>query len=544
MIFRRALSSLAFLAFAGTAAAGGSVVAKRAALSTASPLATRAGLAVLQRGGNAADAAVAVAFALAVVHPQAGNLGGGGFCLYYDATTRAVWALDFRETSPAGAIRTIFDSAGAEARRTGGLASGVPATVSGLGELHRKFGSAKWSGLLEPAIALAAEGYRVDEELRQGLETAARERGIGSIKPTADLFFEGGRVRERVTPSDLGATLRLLASNGPRDFYEGTIAKRLVEASRATGGLLTARDLRGYEPVWRAPIRIEYGGLEIHAPPVPSAGGIVLAESLAILSGDDLRALGHQSVPALHLILEASRRAHLDRYRYLGDPASIRVPFRELLSKDRAERWRRTIEPGRVVVNSALMPGEDVSPTGEHTTHFTIADAEGNVVALTTSLGDDFGNGVVLPGLGFFMNNAMNDFGDPSGPNALDPGKRPISSLTPLIVLKDGKPYLAMGSRGGAAIATTMLQLLLDVAVYRHAITDAIAAPRFHHGGIPEEALYERGRAPQPTIDGLNALGHPVRGLPSIGDVHAVLFEKDGMIAIADPRRGGAAGGL
>jgi gamma-glutamyltranspeptidase/glutathione hydrolase len=514
----------AFLLLPSSLFAGGQVIARHAALSTAHPLATKIGLSVLQRGGTAADAAVAVAFALSVVHPQAGNLGGGGFLLYYDAATHAVWTLDFRETAPREATRELF----AKAPPKGALAAGVPGTVAGLGALHAKFGKQSWKALLAPSIALAREGARDDAELTLDIEAAKSERGLD--------------IPKTLPPPELAVTLQRLAEHGSHDFYDGELAKRIVESVHATGGILGYRDLREYEPVWRAPIKLRYGAYEILTVAPPSGGGLVIGEVLNILAGDDLKARGFQTPQTLHLLAEAERRAYIDRNRYVADPLSTRIPYRELLSQKRAAAWRKTIDPAHVIATTMLAEPSDLRPEGEHTTHFTIADSAGNIVALTTTLGDDFGSGVLLPGLGFFLNDALTDF--TAGPNQLDPLKRAASSLSPMIVLRDGKPFLAMGTRGGAAIPTTLLQVFLNIVVYGKSLGDAIAAPRWHHQATPDQIEFERGRAPQKTIDALNAMGHAINARDSIGDVHAILFENGRLTAVADPRRGGAAGGM
>jgi gamma-glutamyltranspeptidase/glutathione hydrolase len=497
--------------------AGGSVTAKKLALSTSHPLATKAGLNVLQQG-NAADAAVAVALALAVVRPQSGNLGGGGFATYYDASTRGVWTLDFRETAAREATATT---------RTGAAAAAVPGTVAGLHALHERFGSRPWKELVEPAIALARDGERQDAELAADAAEAMKTRKLELPKV--------------LPPPELASTLQRLADQGARDFYEGDIARKLVTGVRAAGGVLNYRDLRDYTPVWRAPLKLVYGDYEIYTVAPPSGGGLVIGETLNILAADNLATTGFQTPASLYLLAEAQRRAFIDRYRYVGDPANTRIPYRELLSRKRGEQWRRTIGE-RVVATAALAEPRELVAEGEHTTHFTIVDREGNVLALTTSLGEDFGSGFLVPTLGFFLNDANADF--TTLPNAVEPGKRPASSLAPTIILRGGKPYLAIGTSGGAAIPTTILQVFLNVVVYRKSLADAIAAPRYHHAGFPDELVVERGRAPQKTIDALNARGHGIVQAKSIGEVHAILFDRDRMTAVADPRRGGAAGGM
>jgi gamma-glutamyltranspeptidase / glutathione hydrolase len=515
----RVLLAVFVSAFCLLPSAFAQVRAKSAALSTASPLATRAGLAVLQRGGTAADAAVTVAFTLAVVHPQAGNLGGGGFLVYYDASTKGVWTLDFRETSPRAANRKLEPK--------GILSTGTPGTVAGLHALHGKFGARPWKELLTPAIALAKDGPRDDAELAADVAGAKQSRNLD--------------IPKSLPPPELASTLQRLADAGARDFYEGDLAEKLVESVRAAGGILGHRDLREYEPVWRAPIKLRYGPYEIYTVAPPAGGGIVIGEVLNMLAADDLVAMGFQSTKALHLLVEAQRRAQLDRGRYTGDPLGARIPLGDLLSQRRAKLWRATIADTRASVTSTLTEPGVLNAEGEHTTHFTIADAQGNVVSLTTGLGENFGNGFLVPPLGFFLNDALTDF--TAGANALDPLKRPASPMTPVIVLRDGKPFLALGTRGGAAIPTTILQVFLNVVVYGKSLTDAVAAPRYHHSAVPDQIAYERDRAPRPAIEALNALGHGVNGQPAIGDVHAILFENGRLTAVADPRRGGAAGG-
>lgn len=502
---KRAACIAAAVLFAIPVFAGGSVTAKRAALSTAHPLATKAGLAVLQREGNAADAAVAVALALAVVQPESGNLGGGGFLTYYDAQARGVWTLDFRETAPREATKNNL---------TGAAAAGVPGTIAGLDALHKRFGSRPWKELVEPAVLLARNGADINPQ-RKG---------------------------PAIPWNELASTLQRLADAGARDFYDGEIGNKLVEVVRAAGGTIGFRDLREYEPVWRAPIKLVYGAYEIYTVAPPSGGGLVLGETLNILANDDLAKAGFQSTKALHLLLEAQRRAFIDRNRYIGDPANVRIPYRELLSQKRGEQWRETIRADRVVGTAMLAEPSELTAEGQHTTHFTIVDAKGNIAAVTTTLGDEYGSGFIAPGLGFFLNEANTDF--TTAPNAMEPGRRAASSLTPTIILRDNKPFLALGTSGGGAIPTTILQVFLNMIVYGKSLQAAVDAPRYHHGAVPDTMVTERVRAPKETIDALNALGHGVQLRDAIGDVHAILFEKGRMIAVADPRGGGAAGGF
>lgn len=547
---RRVLAAALLSLAAWRAHAGSTVTAKSAALSTAHPAATQAGLGVLRGGGNAADAAVAVAFALAVVHPQAGNLGGGGFLTYYDAQSKGVWTLDFSPVAPMSAKTDMFAS-DRDAARTGPIAVAVPGTVAGLDALHRRFGSRPWKSLVEPAARLAREGLRIDAELAADLLAARTERKIDRFPSTAKIFFTDEKTT--LAQADLAATLQRLADAGAKDFYDGELAKKLVEALKVSGGNLGYRDLREYAAQWRAPIKLRFGDYDIYTVAPPSGGGLVIGETLNILSGFDLAAAGFQTPRALHLITEAARRAYVDRNRYVADPTGARIPYRDLLSADRAAQWRKSIDLERVTITSLIPEPGSQRPEGEHTTHFTIADAAGNVAAVTITLGENFGSGFVVPGLGFFLNNAMADFtlteGQPNREglvqkvNRVEASKRIASSLAPTIVLRDNRPFLALGTRGGASIPTTILQVFLNVVVYGKSLPEAVAAPRWHHQAFPEDIDYERLYAPQETVDGLNRMGHGVRARESIGDVHAILFRNGSLVAVADPRRGGAAGG-
>lgn len=549
------LSMLASEAFAGS-----TIVASRAALSTATPFSTSIGLSVLKRGGNAIDAAVAVAFTLAVVHPQAGNLGGGGFLLYYDVESKGVWALDFRETAPAASKRSMYlqaDGTSSAASRTGALAVGVPGTVAGLAAAHTRFGSLPWKDLLTPAAAIAREGFRTDAELHRELSEENEERKIEKFPSTAALFFPDGKALiagSKLVQNDLAATIERIAAAGPSEFYEGETARKLVQGLRAGGGIVSLRDLREYTPVWRAPLKIRFGPYDIYSMPPPSGGGMVLAETLNILAAYDLRKIGFQTVPAIHLQAEAERRAFIDRNRYVGDPGTTRIPFRELLSSAHAAAWRVSIDSRRATPTVGLLDRQSAVPEGSDTTHFTIVDEKGNIASLTTTLNENFGSGLVVPGLGFLINNEMDDFTTTPGKpnragliqgdaNAIEPGKRMASSMTPTIIFKGLMPFLALGTRGGPTIPTSVLQVFLNVTVFGQSLSDAVAAARYHHQADPERIDFERGRAPQSLVEALHAMGHGVNGREPIGDIHAVGFFEGKIVAVADPRRGGAAGG-
>jgi gamma-glutamyltranspeptidase / glutathione hydrolase len=475
---------------ASNAFAGSQVTASHVALATSSPAATQIGLRVMKDGGNAIDAAVAVSFALAVLEPKSTGLGGGGFLTYYDVESGGVWTLDFRETAPAAAKRP------ASGPFTGALAAGVPGFVAGLDAMHARFGSRSWRELVAPA--------------------------------------------QRLAKDDLAKTLLRLGEQGAHDFYDGELAGKIVEGVRGSGGFFSLRDLRDYKPVWRAPVRITFRGAEIYTVAPPAAGGLVLGSILKIAGGLDLSRPNY-----IHLLAEAERRAAIDRDKFLADPNSERVPLHDLLSDERAALWRASIDPNRVTPTVALSEPGAAATVPAHTTHISIVDAHGNVVSLTTSAGDEGGTGFVVSGTGIRLNDSMNDFSSAAtAPNAMAGGNRPASPLSPIIVLRGGKPLLAIGTPGGATITTTIAQILLDLFVFHRTLADAIAAPRWSQQATPEEIAYEQGRAPQAAIDTLLAMGHGVRAREAIGDVQAVWIAGGKLLAISDARHGGAAGGF
>jgi len=478
------------LLLAANAFAGSQVTATHAALATSSPQATQIGLRVMKNGGNAVDAAVAVSFALGVLDPKSTGLGGGGFLTYYDAESGGVWTLDFREAAPAAAKRPPGNAA-----FTGAAAAAIPGFVAGLDAMHARFGSLPWRELLAPATRLAKE--------------------------------------------DQAKTLQRIGEQGAHDFYDGDLASKLIAAVNAAGGMFSYRDLRDYKPVWRAPVRIAFRGADIYTVAPPAAGGLMIGSILKIVSGLDLNKPNY-----IHLLAEAERRAAIDRDKFLADPAAGRVPMHDLLSDERAAIWRASIDPNRVTPTVGLTEPGTVTQAPSHTTHISIVDAHGNVVSLTTSAGDDDGNGFNVPGIGMRLNTAMNDFSSvPAVPNSMAGGNRPASPLSPVIVLRGGKPVLAIGTPGGPTIPTTMAQILLDVLAFNRSLGDAIAAPRFSQQAMPEELTYEQGRTPQAQIDALLALGHGVHASEAFGDVQAVSINGGKLFAISDPRHGGAAGG-
>lgn len=475
---------------------GSQVTATHAAIATASPLATQIGVRVLKDGGSAADTAVAVALLIGVAQPESSGIGGGGMLTYYEAKTGAIWTLDFLSTAPAAVKPEMAGT------RIGVKAVGTPGLLAGLDVLHRKFGLKPWKSLVQPAIVLARETEK----------------------------------------KELATTLTRVGEAGARDFYDGEIGNRIASKVKDAGGVLGFQDLRTYAAIWRAPMRIEFNGYAIYLPPAPSSGAIVIGETLNILNGYDLNATGFQTPKTLHTLTEALRRASIDRTHYIGDPAGARIPYRDLLSSARADAWRKTIVPDKFTPAASLTEPDITPVPGAHTTHISIADSAGNVVSMTLTLGDDSGSGFVVPGTGVLMNDALAAFTS-KVPNALEGGKRAATPLSPAIILKDNHPLIAIGSPGGDAIPPAILQVLLNVMVYKQSLGDAVAAPRVQQSYAPDDIEYERALSSD-TVAALSTMGHPTTQRETIGDVQALMFDGGNIIAVADPRHRGAAGGF
>lgn len=538
--------------------------APRGMVTTDAPLATRVGVRVLEDGGNAVDAAVATAFALAVVYPEAGNIGGGGFLVarMADGTTAS---LDFRERAPAGASADMFLDEQGEltgASITGHLASGVPGAVAGLWRAHERFGRKPWAELLAPAIRLAEEGFTADERF-QAVIAGEAER-LARFPASAELFLPGGepvQAGSRWRNPDLAAVLRRIAERGPAGFYQGETAALIAAEMRRGGGLITEADLAEYEARWREPVVFDYRGHQVVSMPPPSSGGITLALIANILEGYDLAGLGWHSPEALHLTAEAMRRAFADRNHFLGDPDYVDIPRAMLLSDDYAARQRATIARDRATRSSAVAPGLGASGAsgrdeeGDHTTHFGVVDAEGNAVGLTTTVNFLYGSAVTVAGAGFVLNDEMDDFtskpGEPNAyglvqgvANAIEPGKRMLSAMTPTVVAgPDGRVRLVTGARGGPRIITAVWQVLSNVVDHGMDVRDAVAAPRIHHQHLPDVLQYERDGLPDDVVTSLRALGHEVRPRGGVGNAPSLL-RRDGLwTGVPDPRSGGLAAG-
>jgi gamma-glutamyltranspeptidase/glutathione hydrolase len=514
------------------------------------------GVEVLKRGGNAVDAAVATAFALAVTYPRAGNLGGGGYMLIHLAGRHQDIAIDYRETAPAATTQDIFLGPDGKAdpgkSRETALGIGVPGTVAGLALAHQRFGSGKLSlaQLIEPAIALARDGVVLHEP---SAGTPFETRWLARWPSAAKLFLRADGqplgTGDRLVQRDLADTLEAIVRGGPRAFYEGEIAERLVAGVRQAGGIMTAGDLKDYQPLLRAPVRGHYRGYEIVSMPPSSSGGVVLIEMLNILEGYRLGALGAESVQRLHLMSEAMRRAYADRAAYLGDPATVTAPLKRLMSKPYAQSLRLGIDPDHATPASQIHAGLAPGHEGENTTHFSVIDRFGNAVANTYTLNFTYGLGLVAEGTGVLLNNELDDFAAaPGAPNAYGlvggdanapgPGKRPLSSMTPAIVLKNGKPFLVTGSPGGSRIITAVLQVISNAIDLKLPLAEAVAAPRIHDQWSPDEVLVDRALAPA-LVQGLETLGHHVHeGLPRTS-ANSIEVTPQGLVGAADSRTPG-----
>jgi gamma-glutamyltranspeptidase/glutathione hydrolase len=546
---RSSLTILVFLLAAAPNASEELGVASRDGLvvCTSAP-ACDAGASVLARGGNAVDAAVATAFALAVTHPSAGNIGGGGFMIVR-TPSGDLTAFDYREKAPLKSTRTMYLGADGNIDRsltaTGYLAPGVPGSVRGLEAAHRKFGRLSWKDVVMPAVALAEQGFGLSPALARSLNeevSGSMAKYPASVaaygKPGAGEWAAG----DRLVLTDLGRTLRAIATDGPDVFYKGWIADRIAEDMAANGGLITKADLAAYRAKVRKPVRGKYKGFEIISMPPPSSGGVALIEMLNILEPLDLKAKGLLTAPSLHAQIEAMRRAYLDRARHLGDPDFSDIPVRRLTSKEHARHIASTIDLHKA--SSSLELGKDIvtitaTQEPDDTTHYSVIDRDGMAVATTTTLEGGFGSHVVVKGAGFLLNNEMGDFNKKPGDtnvrgdigteaNQIEPGKRMLSSMTPTIVLRDGKVVLVTGSPGGRTIINTVLTIVLGVTEYGLDGRQAVNLTRMHHQWLPDRVSIEK-TANETTLDELRAMGHDVRVVERQGDAHSIWIAADGM---------------
>jgi gamma-glutamyltranspeptidase/glutathione hydrolase len=524
-------------------------------------IAAHIGADVLMRGGNAVDAAVATGFAMAVTYPRAGNIGGGGFMLIHSAERHEDVAIDYRETAPAATTPAIFLGANGKPdpakSRDSALGIGVPGTPAGLALALQKYGSGKFTlaDLLQPAIDLARNGIVVTDDNADTLP--GWHRRLARWPASAKIFSraDGTSLREGDTlvQTDLAATLTAIAEQGPRGFYEGPVAEKLIKGICDAGGIMTSDDLKSYQAAIRAPVRGSYRGYDIVSMPEPSSGGVVLLETLNILEGFPMAEMKQGSTPSLHLLIEAMKRAYADRARYLGDPAFVNAPVATLISKDYAAKQRAGIDLDRATPWKNALPAAPPHE-GSNTTHFSVVDSKGNAVSNTYTLNFSYGVGLVAEGTGVLLNNELDDFtAAPGASNAYGlvgfeanlpgPGKRPLSSMSPTIVLKDGRPVLVTGSPGGSRIISTVLQVIIDMLDYHMDVEAAVAAPRLHHQWLPDEVRIERG-FPDDVIAALKAKGHAVVEPMGQTSANSIAVTDGGLLGAPDPRtRGSEAAG-
>src|SRR5574337_1598466 len=531
------------------------VEARHGMVATQEATASRVGLDVLRLGGNAVDAAVAVGFALAVTLPRAGNIGGGGFMLIPRADMGKTTAIDYRESAPAATMKDDFLDANGEAdpfkSRFSGLAIGVPGTVAGLELAWRKYGSGKFAfaDLIAPAIALARHGLVVNDDLASSLAFALP---LIARHPSAARIFlkpdgSAPRVGDHIALDDLAATLETFAREGAAGFYTGPVARRIADAVQAAGGRMTTADLAGYRAIEREPVRGTYRGHEIVSMPPPSSGGAHVIEILNILEGFPLAEQGLNSAASLHEMAEAEKLAYADREAFLGDPDFVKIPLAGLVSKAYAEKLRAKISPDRARPAADIKPGEPQLYESAQTTHFSIVDGDGNAVANTYTLNFSYGSGLVADGTGVLLNNELDDFAaKPGAPNAYGlmggeanapgPDKRPLSSMSPTLVFKDGQLELATGTPGGSRIITTVVQIIVNVIDHKLNVAEAQIAPRAHDQLWPDELRIERGVSPD-TIRLLEAMGHKVVVREAMGSANTIARSPDGVLTGASDLR-------
>lgn len=519
-------------------------------------LASAAGADMLARGGNAVDAAAAVGFALAVVLPRAGNIGGGGFMMIHLAKEQRNIAIDYREKAPAAAHAQMFlDAEGnvdQQLERFSHRAVGVPGTVAGLVHALEHYGTLSLAEVLQPAIRLAEAGFPADDDMVSAM--AQRLTNLRRYATTRQTFFNADgsllTVGELFVQPELAATLKQLANEGKDAFYRGRIARQIVAEMQRHDGLISMQDLAAYEPVERTPIRGQFGGYEVLSMPPPSSGGVHLVQMLNVAEYFPLKQMGQNSAGALRVLTEAMKYAYADRSRFLGDPDFVTVPVEQLTSREYAKRIALDIGDEGIVASADLAPGALFPIESEDTTHYSIIDAAGNAVANTYTLNFSFGSGITVGGAGFLLNNEMADFTAKAGvadafglmgqtANAIAPGKRPLSSMTPTIVLRDARPFLVTGSPGGSRIISSVFQHVVNVLAYDLNVSEALNRPRIHHQWLPDQLSFERGLNPD-TLGLLDHMGYELRESGTMGSIQAVMWKDGVFYGAADPRRPGA----
>ncbi|MEO0575612.1 MAG: gamma-glutamyltransferase [Pseudomonadota bacterium] len=517
-------------------------------------IAAQVGASVLAEGGNAVDAAVAVGITLSVTLPRAGNLGGGGFMMVYLAEEERTIAIDYRERAPRGASRDMFlnhdgsvDNAKA---RFSYLSAGVPGTVAGMHHALTEYGTMEWADVLAPAIDVAENGMIVSGDLAEALER--RQSRLGRDPASLKAFYKSDGSAyapgEVLRQPDLAWTLKQLAENGPDAFYKGAIADKIVAAMTANGGLIDHQDLRDYVATERTPVSGSYRGYEVVSMPPPSSGGVLIIQMLNVLEQFDLKGAGFGSARAIHIMTEAMRTAYADRSKHLGDPDYYEPSVDWLMTKSYARKIATDINVRTARKSEDVLPAVNADYESPDTTHYGVMDADGNTVVNTYTLNFSYGSGITVPGAGFLLNNEMDDFsakpGTPNGygllgedANAIEPGKRPLSSMTPTIVFRDGRPWIATGSPGGSTIITVVLQVIVNAIDHEMSAQDAVAAPRFHHQWYPDRLFMEPGFSPD-SIAILEAIGHDVNVRSrTMGSAQTIVFDGEFQRGAADPRR-------
>ena len=531
--------------------------ARQGMVASTTEIASRVGVEIMQRGGNAIDAAVAVGLALAVTWPSAGNIGGGGFMMIRRANGETE-IIDYRERAPLSASRDMYlDKNGnviKDASTVGYKAVGVPGTIAGLSLALKRHGKLNWADVVEPARKLAAEGFPITYHLARSLRAA--EKSLKQFPDSNRIFLRDGKLfdeGERLIQPELAATFARLKDNGPREFYEGKTAQLIAADMKANGGLITERDLKEYEPTVRKPLIGNYRGYEIVTMPPPSSGGTALLEMLNILEHYNISYSGPGSSDTIHLLVEAQRRAFADRAEFLGDADFVKVPVEGLVAKKYAADLAKTIDPDHATPSSKIRAGKPLGPESTETTHFTVIDAEGNVVTNTYTLNGGYGSAATARGTGVLLNNEMDDFTSKPGVpnaygllqsenNAIAPRKRPLSAMTPTIVLKDGKVWFAIGSPGGPTIINTVLQVIVNIIDFGMNIQQAIDSPRFHHQWMPDRIQFEPMGINRDTRAALERKGHSfAEKAGNMGDAEGIMIDpKNGMrLGASDPRSGG-----
>ncbi len=509
---------------------------------SAHPVATKIGVDVLRDGGNAIDATIAVQFALAVCYPVAGNIGGGGFMIYRDASGIST-TLDFREKAPAAAFADMYlDENGmavSELSRTAELAAGVPGTVDGMIQAFEKYSKLKdWRRLIQPAINIAEKGFYITEKQANSLNKKREDfdkYNRASTPFNAKEYQKG----DLLIQTDLAKTLSAIRDQGRSGFYEGWVADKIVLQMNEGNGIISKQDLKDYQSKWREPIVTNYRGYEIISMPPPSSGGIALAQLLEMIEPYDIKKMGLHSVENIHLLVEAERRVYADRATHLGDNDFYDVPVDMLMDDEYLKNRMLNFNSQKASLSDSIKAGQ--AKESLETTHFTIVDLEGNTVSLTTTINAAYGAKTVVQGAGFILNNEMDDFSAKPGTpnmfglvgaeaNKIEPGKRMLSSMTPTIVTKNGKTFLTVGSPGGSTIITSVFQTIVNVIDHGMTASDAVAAPRFHHQWLPDEIKFEEEGFDQTLIDSLKAMGHKIKQKGKIGKVECIYYNKDGMI--------------